>query len=51
MKITIIIPTYYKNSYKNTLNSLIGQKYDDFEIIIVKKMGLKETMLLKKVNQ
>lgn len=35
MKISVVIPTYFKNSYKEVLKSVIQQEYKDFEIIVV----------------
>jgi len=47
MKITVVIPTYYKNKYKDTLESLIYQKYDNFEIIVVRN-GARKKFIAKK---
>lgn len=47
MKVTVVIPTYYKNEYKDTLNSVINQKYNDFEVIVVRN-GTKRNSVAKK---
>lgn len=43
MKISAIIPTYYKNEYKNALKSILNQKYNDFEVIVVKNGSHKKS--------
>lgn len=36
MKISVIVPTYYKNQYQDTLESILNQKYDDFEVLVIR---------------
>lgn len=36
MKISVVIPTYHKNSYKDTLNSILRQNYKDFEVLVIR---------------
>lgn len=47
MKVTVVIPTYYKNEYKYALESVIKQKHDDFEVIVVRN-GAERNSVLKK---
>ena len=48
MRISVIIPTYYKNSYKDVLASIYKQDFKDFEVIVVKNGGEKESYYSKK---
>lgn len=43
MKISVIVPTYFKHSHENVLASILRQKYEDFEIIIVRNGGNRNT--------
>lgn len=36
MKISVIIPSYFKNSYERTLKSVLSQTHNNFEVLVVK---------------